>query len=145
MRQVKRSALVPYSAAQMFDLVADVERYPAFLPWCTGAEILEREGERVTARLALRRAGASARFTTQNRLVAGEFLEMRLLEGPFRSLEGRWDFKAIGSAGSRVELAIRFETLSTLAGLLLGPAFEGACNQLVDAFGQRARQVYGGA
>jgi ribosome-associated toxin RatA of RatAB toxin-antitoxin module len=144
MRQVKRSALVPYSAMQMYELVADVERYPAFLPWCTGAEVLERHGELVTARLALRRAGASARFTTRNRLVAGDFLEMRLLEGPFRSLEGRWDFKAIGTAGSRVQLEIRFETMHSLAGLLLGPAFEGACNQLVDAFGQRARQVYGG-
>ena len=145
MRQVKRSALVPYSATQMFDLVADVERYPAFLPWCTGAEVLERDGELVTARLALRRAGASARFTTRNRLVTGEFLEMRLLEGPFRSLDGRWDFKAIGTAGSRVELEMNFETMGSLAGLLLGPAFEGACSQLVDAFGQRARQVYGGA
>ena len=143
MRQVKRSALVPYSAMQMFELVADVERYPAFLPWCTGAEVLARDGELVTARLALRRAGASAQFTTRNRLVAGDFLEMRLLEGPFRSLEGRWEFKTIGTAGSRVALDIRFETTSSLAGLLLGPIFESVCNQLVDAFGQRARQVYG--
>lgn len=145
MRQVKRSALVPYSAMQMYELVADVERYPEFLPWCTGAEVLERDGELITARLALRRAGASARFTTRNRMVVGDFLEMRLLEGPFRSLEGRWGFTAIGAAGSRVELAMSFETMNSLAGLLLGPVFEGACNQLVDAFGQRARQVYGGA
>lgn len=145
MRQVRRSTLVPYSSMQMFDLVADVERYPAFLPWCTGAEVLERDGENVTARLALRRAGANARFTTSNRLVPGERLEMRLVDGPFRSLEGRWDFTAIGAAGSRVQLEMRFETMSSLAGLLLGPVFEGACNQLVDAFGRRARQVYGGA
>lgn len=145
MRQVRRSALVPYSATQMFELVADVERYPAFLPWCTGAEVLARDGELVTARLALRRAGASAQFTTQNRLVPGDFLEMRLLEGPFRLLEGRWEFRAIGVAGSRVGLEMRFETASSLAGLLLGPVFEGVCNQLVDAFGQRARQVYGQA
>lgn len=145
MRHVRRSALVPYGVMQMFDLVADVEGYPAFLPWCTGAEVLSRDGEWVTARLALRRAGASARFTTRNRLIAGECLEMRLLDGPFRSLEGRWDFTAIGEAGSRVALEMRFETASSLAGLLLGPAFEGACNQLVDAFGQRARQVYGAA
>lgn len=143
MRQVQRSALMPYSAPQMFDLVADVERYPEFLPWCTGAQILEREGELVTAQLALRRAGASARFTTRNRLVRGDFLEMRLLEGPFRSLAGRWDFRAIGAAGCRIELTMRFETEISLAGLLLGPAFEGACNQLVDAFGRRARWAYG--
>ena len=143
MREVKRSALLPYTATQMFDLVADVERYPEFLPWCTAATVLAREGEMVTAQLALSRGRASARFTTRNRLVPGQFLEMRLLEGPFRSLEGRWDFVAIGEAGSRVELAIAFETQGSLAGIVLGPVFEGICNQLVDAFAQRARRVYG--
>ena len=143
MREVKRSALVPYTAVQMFDLVADVERYPEFLPWCTAATVLGRDGEMVTAQLALSRGRASARFTTRNRLVPGQFLEMRLLEGPVRSLEGRWDFIAIGEAGSRVELALRFETQGSLAGLVLGPVFEGICNQLVDAFAQRARKTYG--
>jgi len=143
MREVKRSALVPYTAVQMFDLVADVERYPEFLPWCTAATVLGRDGEMVTAQLALSRGRASARFTTRNRLVPGQFLEMRLLEGPFRSLEGRWDFIAIGEVGSRVELALRFETQGSLAGLVLGPVFEGICNQLVDAFAQRARKTYG--
>ena len=143
MREVKRSALLPYTATQMFDVVADVERYPEFLPWCTAATVLAREGEMVTAQLALSRGRASARFTTRNRLVPGRFLEMHLVEGPFRSLEGRWDFVAIGEAGSRVELAIGFETQGSLAGIVLGPVFEGICNQLVDAFAQRARRVYG--
>jgi ribosome-associated toxin RatA of RatAB toxin-antitoxin module len=143
MREVSRSALVPYTAAQMFDLVADVERYPEFLPWCSRAEVLERAGEEVTARLALSRGRASARFTTRNRLVAGEYLEMRLLDGPFNALEGRWDFRPIGDSGSRVELRMQFETQGSVAGLVLGPVFEGICNQLVDAFGRRARQVYG--
>lgn len=143
MREVKRSAIVPYSATQMYDLVADVERYPEFLPWCTAAEVLSREGEDVTAKLALARGRASAQFTTRNRLVAGEYLEMRLLEGPFKALEGRWDFRGIGEAGSRVELSMSFETLGSLTGIVLGPVFEGICNQLVDAFGRRARQMYG--
>jgi ribosome-associated toxin RatA of RatAB toxin-antitoxin module len=143
MREVRRSALLPYSATQVFDLVAGVERYPEFLPWCTGAAVLAREGELVTAELSLARGGASARFTTTNRLVPGQYLEMRLLEGPFRALEGRWDFLPIGEAGSRVELHMRFETQSSLAGLVLGPVFEGICNQLVDSFARRARQIYG--
>ena len=143
MREVRRSALLPYSATQVFDLVAEVERYPEFLPWCTGAAVLVREGEQVTAELALARGAARARFTTRNRLVPGQYLEMRLLEGPFRALEGRWDFLPIGEAGSRVELLMRFETQSSLAGLVLGPVFEGICNQLVDSFARRARQIYG--
>ena len=143
MREVRRSALLPYSATQIFDLVAEVERYPEFLPWCTGAAVLAREGEQVTAELALARGRAHARFTTRNRLVPGQYLEMRLLEGPFRVLEGRWDFLPIGEAGSRVELVMRFETQGSLAGLVLSPVFEGICSQLVDSFARRARQIYG--
>ncbi len=143
MREVRRSALVPYSAGQMFALVADVERYPEFLPWCTAARVLEREGDSVLASLSLSRGRAEASFTTRNTQVPGRSLEMRLVDGPFSRLEGRWDFSDIGQAGSRVELGLRFEVSATLAGILLGPAFEGACNQLVDAFGRRARQVYG--
>jgi ribosome-associated toxin RatA of RatAB toxin-antitoxin module len=139
MREVRRSALVPYSAGQMFALVADVERYPEFLPWLEGARVLTREGEWVTASLAMRQAS----FTTRNRLVESEFLEMQLLDGPFRTLEGRWDFRAIGEAGSRVELQVRFELKSAITSLVVGPAFERVCNQLVDAFGKRAKQVYG--
>lgn len=144
MREIRRSALVPYSALQMYELVADVERYPEFLPWCTAARILERQDETVLASLSLAKGRASASFTTRNTLVPGRFLEMRLVEGPFSSLEGRWDFADIGMAGSRVELAMRFAAAATLTGILLGPAFEGICSQLVDAFGRRARQIHGG-
>jgi ribosome-associated toxin RatA of RatAB toxin-antitoxin module len=143
MREIRRSALVPYSALQMYEIVADVERYPEFLPWCTGARILERQDEAVLASLSLARGPAQASFTTRNTLVPGRFLEMRLVEGPFTQLEGRWDFADIGGAGSRIELGMRFTAAATLAGMLLGPAFEGICNQLVDAFGRRARQVHG--
>lgn len=139
MREVRRSALVPYTAGQMFALVADVERYPQFLPWLQQARVLTRDGEWVTASLAM----PQATFTTRNRLVEPEFLEMALLDGPFRMLEGRWDFRPIGAAGSRVELYMRFEMKNAITGLVVGPAFERACNQLVDAFGRRARQVYG--
>lgn len=143
MREIRRSALVPFSALQMYELVADVERYPEFLPWCIGARVLERDGQTVLASLSLARGRARASFTTRNTLAPGRHLEMRLVEGPFTRLEGRWDFSDIGASGSRVELAMRFEPAATLAGLLLGPAFESICSQLVDAFGRRARQVYG--
>lgn len=144
MREVRRSALVPYSALQMYELVADVERYPEFLPWCTGARVLERQGDEVLAALDLARGRVRASFTTRNTLAPGQSLEMRLVEGPFSALDGRWAFADIGLAGSRVELGMRFSAAATLAGILLGPAFEGICNQLVDAFARRARQVHGG-
>lgn len=142
MREVRRSALLPYSTGQMYGLVADVLRYPEFLPWCTGARILADEGEFVTVSLGLQRGLARGSFTTRNRLVPERSVEMRLVEGPFSMLEGRWEFAPIQEAGSRAELLVRFETRGILGGIALGPAFEQICNQMVDAFARRAHQVY---
>jgi ribosome-associated toxin RatA of RatAB toxin-antitoxin module len=144
MREVRRSALLPYSPAQMFSLVADVERYPDFLPWCTAATIVADEGDHKTVTLGLASGLARASFTTRNRLVRDRSLTMSLVEGPFDRLEGRWDFTPIAEAGTRVNLCVRFSTHGLLGALALGPAFEGICNHLVDAFARRARQVFHG-
>ncbi len=144
MREVRRSALLSYTPAQIYGLVADVLRYPEFLPWCSGAQVLADEGEYVTVSLSLVRGIARARFTTRNRLEPDRRIEMRLVDGPFSLLEGRWDFSPIEQAGVRVDLHVRFETRGLFGGFALGPAFEEICNQMVDAFGRRARQVYRG-
>lgn len=144
MREVRRSALLPYTAGQMYGLVTDVERYPEFLPWCNAARILVDEGEFVTVNLGLARGVVRGNFTTRNHLVPDRSVEMRLVEGPFNLLEGRWDFLPIQDAGTRAELQIRFQTRGVISGLALGSAFEGICNQMVDAFGRRANQVFRG-
>lgn len=144
MREIRRSALMSYPASRLYDIVADVPRYPEFLPWCKEAEILSTEGEVVTARLGLARGLARARFTTENRMNPGRSVEMRLVDGPFSALEGRWDFHPIAQAGCRVEFRVRFATAGRLATLALGPAFERICNELVDAFGRRARELHDG-
>ena len=144
MREVRRSALLPYSAAQIYGLVADVRRYPEFLPWCTSARVLAEEGDCVTATLGLARGLARGSFTTRNRLQQDRSVEMQLVEGPFSQLEGRWDFWPIGESGTRVEFMVRFATRGLLGMLALEPAFEQICNQLVDAFARRAKQVFDG-
>jgi len=144
MREVRRSALVPYTAGQMYGLVIDVERYPEFLPWCSGARVLAAEGENVTVRLGLARGLVRGNFTTRNRNVPERSVEMTLVEGPFSLLEGRWDFRPIETAGTRVELQVRFQTHGLIDAIALGPAFEQICNQMVDAFGRRAHQVFRG-
>ena len=141
MREVRRSALLPYSAGQMYGLVTDVERYPEFLPWCNDARIIVSEGEFVTVSLGIARGIVRGNFSTRNRHVPDRSVEMQLVDGPFSLLEGRWDFRPIESAGARVELQIRFQTHGIISGLVLGPAFEEICNQMVDAFGRRAHQV----
>ena len=144
MREVRRSALLPYSAGQMYGLVIDVERYPEFLPWCSGARILNAEGEYVTVNLGLSRGFVHGNFTTRNRHVPDRSVEMSLVDGPFSLLEGRWDFRPIETAGTRVELQVRFQTHGLIDSIALGPTFQQACNQMVDAFGRRAHQVFRG-
>jgi ribosome-associated toxin RatA of RatAB toxin-antitoxin module len=143
LRDVRRSALLPYTAAQMYSLVTDVERYPEFLPWCTSARILAEEGDEVTVTLGLARGMAHTSFTTRNRHVPERSVTMSAVDGPFERLEGRWDFTPVGGAGTRVDLRVSFATRGLIGALALGPAFEQACNRLVDAFARRARQVYG--
>jgi ribosome-associated toxin RatA of RatAB toxin-antitoxin module len=143
MREVRRSALLPYAPGQVYGLVADVERYPEFLPWCTESRILDAQGEVVTAKLGLASGIARASFTTRNRLDPGRSMTMSLVEGPFDLLEGRWDFAPIARAGTRADLQVQFSTHGLIGALALGPAFEGICNHLVDAFARRARQVFG--
>jgi len=144
MREVRHSALLPYTAAQMYALVTDVERYPEFLPWCTAATILADEGDLVTVKLGLSSGIARASFTTRNRLVPDRSVTMNLVDGPFDRLEGRWEFTPIRNAGSRADLRVSFATHGLIGVFALGPAFEAICNQLVDAFARRARQVFSG-
>jgi ribosome-associated toxin RatA of RatAB toxin-antitoxin module len=127
----------------MYALVVDIERYPEFLPWCSGAAVLARDAGGVTASLSLARGPAHGRFTTRNDFEPPNQVTMNLVDGPFESLEGLWRFQRIGDAGSRVSLDLRFRMKHALAALLLGRAFEKSCDQLVDSFCRRAAQVYG--
>ena len=145
MREVRRSAILPYAPDAVYGLVADVERYPEFLPWCTTSRILARDGNAVIVSLGFASGLARASFTTRNSQDPGHSVTMSLVDGPFDELEGRWDFTPIGDAGSRIDLQVRFSTRGVIGALALGPAFEGVCNHLVDAFARRARQVFGGS
>ena len=144
MREIRRSALLPFAAQQVYGLVADVERYPEFLPWCTEARILSGDDREVTVRLGLSSGLARASFTTRNRLDPSRAIAMSLVDGPFDELEGRWDFTPVGGTGTRADLQVRFSTHGVIGALALGPVFEGICNHLVDSFARRARQVFGG-
>lgn len=143
MHRISRSALVPYTTAQMFALVDDVEAYPSFLPWCHDARIHRREPREVEASLELRRGGISRTFRTLNRLDPPASISLELVDGPFRRLAGEWSFRALSGDGSKVSLDLEFELESRVTDFLLGAFFEDVCNSLVDAFTRRAETVYG--
>jgi len=152
MREVRRSALVPYTPVQMYALVNDVRRYPEFLPWCPATHVLEETGESITATVDMQRAGVRIALTTRNTMRPGERIDMTLIDGPLGSFSGGWLFVPIqapgeGAApgalrGCRVELLVRFEFKNIALGVVLGPLFESTWNSLVDAFVRRAREVY---
>lgn len=144
MRNVTRTALVPYSAAQMYELIKDVEAYPSFLPWCNGAEVHVDREDFIEASLDLHRGRISKRFRTRNALRKNEFLGIELVGGPFRHLEGGWTFEQLGNIGCKVTLALDFEFESRATDLIFGHFFENTCNRLVDSFTQRAANIYAG-
>ena len=143
MELVDRSALLPYTADEMYALVSDILTYPQFLPWCSGTEILSQEGEELSARIGFSVGGVSQSFTTRNRLQSGKEIAMQLVDGPFSQLEGRWRFEPLGDAGCKISLLLEYDFSSKMVSLVVGPVFNKIANTLVDAFQKRAVEVYG--
>jgi ribosome-associated toxin RatA of RatAB toxin-antitoxin module len=143
MVEIKRSVLVGYSPAQMYALVDRVEDYPSFLPWCGGASVIRRDAHTTRATILIRYHGIKHGFTTENAKREPEEMKIRLIEGPFRRLDGDWRFIQLGESGCRIEFSLHYEFASRLLEKLVGPVFSHIANTLVDAFVRRAEQVYG--
>lgn len=143
MPQIHRFALVTHSPRQMYDLVRDVASYPEFLSWVRAAEVHEEDQQRQLATLEVRIAGMVQRFTTENRLVEGESLSMRLHRGPFEQLSGAWRFQALGELGTRVSLDLEFSMPGSVLMLPFKRGFGRMADAMVDDFCRRADQVHG--
>jgi ribosome-associated toxin RatA of RatAB toxin-antitoxin module len=140
---LKKSALVPYTSSEMFALVADIERYPEFLPWCKLTEVLFKEGNEVKASITLAVKGLEKNFTTKNTFKQDEWLDMNLLKGPFSHLHGQWKFHKLGNVGCKISLDMDFEFSNKLLSMTLGPIFTHIVNTLIDSFIKRAGDIYG--
>ena len=143
MAVVHKSVFLGYSAEQMFDLVAKVEDYPKFLPWCGGVEVKERGEDTVVASLAIHYHGIRQSFTTSNVNTPSSSIKMRLVDGPFKTLDGTWTFKALREDACKIELDLHYEFSSIILEQLIGPVFGMIANSMVDSFCKRAETVYG--
>lgn len=143
MAEIKRSALMPYPARVMYDIVNDVERYPEFLPWCGGVELFHVDAHSMDAAILMRAGGLNHWFRTRNRMVPGESIEIELVDGPFSRLEGFWRFTSIDSAGCKIDLMLQFEVKHSLAAAIIAPAFSRIANTMVESFCNRARDLHG--
>ena len=139
MREVKRSALVSQPPARLYELINDIDSYPRFLPWCTHARVLSRTDAEIIASIGVRQGALTGEFTTRNTLTPDRRIDMHLVEGPFRTLEGTWLLAPIEALGCRVEFTVNFEFKNRLTAVLLEPLFAQSIGSLVDAFVQRAR------
>lgn len=135
---IVRSALVEHSAAHMFALVNDVAAYPRRFDWCNGAEVLERDHDHVTARLDLGFAGFSTWFTTKNTLSPPDHIDMDLRDGPFKRLQGRWQFHALDASACKVSLQLDFESQNRLLAPALALGMQGLADRMVDDFVREA-------
>lgn len=143
MKKISRTALLNYSAKQMYDVVNDVARYPEFLPWCGGAKVLSADDVSMQAEVTIAKLGIKQVFKTQNHLTPNQRIEMRLLEGPFSHLQGEWTFKALDEQACKINFEIEFEVSSGLLRVALNNIFEQIANTFVSSFVARAEQIYG--
>jgi len=143
MNTLKRSAMVPYSARQMFELVNNIEDYPRFLPWCGKSTIVTRTDEEVVAELEIAWKGMHKGFSTRNKLYPYHSMDISLVNGPMKHMQGKWQFVPINDSGCKVLLDLEFEFAGGFIDMLFQPVFQGIANSLVDAFCQRAVELYG--
>jgi coenzyme Q-binding protein COQ10 len=134
---------LPYSAEQLFDLVADVERYPEFLPWCLAARIRERKENSITADLLIGFKMVRERFTSRVVLDRPKRVDVSYSEGPFRYLNNHWIFLPQDDGSSIIDFYVDFEFRSRMLQRIIGMLFNEAVRRMVGAFEARARQLYG--
>jgi len=139
---INKSALIPYSAEKMYNLVADVDKYQEFLPWCGSSEVLSRTADEIKGRIEISHTGMHKTFTTLNRMQKNKMIEMRLIDGPFKHLQGFWRFDALDENGCKISLDLEFEFSNKLMSMAFGPIFSQIANSMVDAFCKRAFDIY---
>ena len=134
--------VLPYSPEQLFALVADVERYPEFLPWCVGARIRDRSPQLIVADLVIGFRMFRERFTSRVALDPPHRIDVAYTDGPFRYLDNHWIFERVPE-GCRIDFFVDFEFKSRLMQRVIEVLFGEAVRRMVAAFEHRAEQLYG--
>lgn len=141
MAVIEKSVLIERSAEQMFELVDAVEDYPKFLPWCGGSEVIERTAEKTVARVNIRYRGIKSHFATENHKTYPTQMGMKLVDGPFKQLDGSWHFKPLAEQACKVEFHLHYEFSSKLLEKAIGPVFNHIASTFVESFVKRAYAV----
>ena len=143
MHRISKSAIVPHTPQQMFELVNNINDYSNFLNWCDSSSILNETGNQITASVQINKNGFKQTFTTINSSTPYEAIKMQLLDGPFDELQGEWRFEPLGENAAKVYLDLEFSFKSKIADMTISPLFKSIANSQLDAFIERAKQIYG--
>ena len=142
MNKVKKTVLVSHSAEQMFALVDAVQDYPKFLPWCGGVDLLERTETSTSATLHINYHGLKQNFTTQNIKIFPHSMQIKLKDGPFKHLDGSWQFTPLKPGACKIEFSLNYEFANSFLEKLISPVFNHIANTFVDGFVARADEIY---
>ena len=142
MADVKKNVIVNHSADQMFSLVDQIEDYPLFLPWCGGTKVLERNTDITRASILIKYSGVNQSFTTQNTKQYPNRIDLKLIEGPFKILEGHWVFTKIYDEACSIEFHLHYEFSNFILDKLISPIFSQIANTFVDGFVTQADKIY---
>lgn len=143
MNKVHKSVLVPYPIEKMYELVERVEDYPQFLPWCAGVHIREQSANQLVATLQIAFKGVRQSFTTRNIHTPPHSMKMYFVEGPFKKLEGTWEFIELDQQACKIEFNLEYGFSNIVLEKLIGPMFNMIANTFIDGFVQRAEELYG--
>lgn len=143
MPTVNQSQLVPYSAKQMYELVNDYEKYPEFLSGCVGAKTLSLADDQLNAELQIQKLGISQSFSTHNTMIPNQKIEMELLNGPFKHLQGAWTFSEFDEQSCQISLKLEFEFSSPVVAMVFGKIFNELTLKMINSFKKRAKVIYG--
>jgi len=143
MHHISKSAIVPFSPQQMYELVNNINDYPLFLNWCEDATILNQSDDQITASVKINKGGLKQTFITENSLKPFRLIEIQLLDGPFEQLSGEWRFEPLGENAAKIFLDLKFVFKSKLLDISLSPIFTKIANSQLDAFVARAKKIYG--
>jgi len=143
MPTINRSALVMHSVEQMYELINDVLSYPKFLPDCSDSKIVEQDEDHMTASLLVNKGGIKKWFTTKNVLTENKSVKLQLVDGPFKQLTGNWVLTELSEEACKISLELEYEFSSKMFDMAFGRVFNGIANNMVQAFTQRAKEVYG--
>jgi ribosome-associated toxin RatA of RatAB toxin-antitoxin module len=137
---IKKNAIVPHSNAKIFELVDRVEDYPDFLSWCADAEVIARTDKITRATILINYKGVKQSFTTENVKIYPEQMLIKLIDGPFKKLEGRWQFIEIEAGACRIDLELHYEFSNIILDKLISPVFNMIANTFIDNFVDQANK-----